>query len=50
MVVVVLVAMAVRTKFSGFFDGIVLSQKTHALLLASTEQTMTPMVLNLEIG
>ena len=33
-VVVVLVAMAVRTKFSRFFfDGVLLSQKTHRLLL-----------------
>ena len=33
---VVLVAMAVRTKFSRFFfDGVLLSQKTHGLLLAS---------------
>ena len=34
-VVVVLVAMAVRTRFSRFFDGVLLSQKTHGLLLAS---------------
>ena len=35
-VVVVLVAMAVRTKFFAvFFDGVLLSQKTHGLLLAS---------------
>ena len=35
-VVVVLVAMAGRTKFFAFFfDGVLLSQKTHELLLAS---------------
>ena len=44
---VVSVAMAVRTKFFAFFfDGVLLSQKTHELLLASVSGKGAPIAIN----